>query len=654
MNQPSSASSVDTACWGYIRPGPGRTGRSVSENNFAKERREWLSILLREVFQNALDARDTSAERVEVTLRNHPIVDNHSFLSELLPDEHLKRFNQSVPHLQQIDMMKVTNCLVVEDFGTSGLTGRIDNPELDGEGQNWNAFWFREGEGGKEHGSGNGGAGQGKITYFSTSGIRTIFGYTVRNDGKDEALFGASSFLRDYDYCNHKWKRDAYWGIWQGEGLDQCVLPVQVGLSIERFREQLGIQRTSTQPGLSLVIPAPKVVKTADAIQITIAEFFVPIYQGKLVVNIDGVAIARATIIALADQYLSDKLARELHTCTTKGYRDFLAQAIDRSSKNEVVTAKIVESASKITEANFSSDQLEEMRSAFNSEESIAVRFPLMIKPRKGGGVIECAFDVHLCHPGDLEMPEQAVIRRDLLIGEEPIGGGKLRFRARGLTLINDLELSKLLLSAEEATHLRWNNKLPRLTEYYRSGETVVAIVRNAMVKLLDVLTEGDQKRDFKLLAKYFSAPGITSKEQTKGTKSPNGTQPKLPNDIPSPNPKLLIIEPLAEGCRIRPASAGVLENAHLPLTVNVEFAYEGLDKDAFSEYDPLDFDLKDKIFTVTGCGYTILETDLNNLSFSIESTDFNLALIGFDKNLRLRIRLKYEEAVDATLISAQ
>lgn len=145
MNQPSSAFSVNTAHWGYIRPGLGRTGRSLSENNFAKERREWLSILLREVFQNALDARDTSAERVEVTLRNHPIVDNNSFLSELLPDEHLNRFNQSVPHLQQIDMKKVTNCLVVEDFGTSGLTGSIDNPELDGEGQNWNAFWFREG-----------------------------------------------------------------------------------------------------------------------------------------------------------------------------------------------------------------------------------------------------------------------------------------------------------------------------------------------------------------------------------------------------------------------------------------------------------------------------------------------------------------------------
>jgi hypothetical protein len=654
VNQPSSASKVKAAHWGYIRPGLGRIGRSVSDNNFAKERRGWLSILLREVFQNALDARIASADCVEVRLRHHKLVGNDLFLSNLLTNEHLDRFNHSVPHLKKSDLVKVTSCLVVEDFGTTGLTGKIDHPELDGEGQNWNAFWFREGEGGKEHGPGNGGAGQGKITYFSTSGIRTIFGYTVRNDGMDQALFGASSFLRDYDYCDHKWKRDAYWGIWQGGGPDERVLPVQAELSIEQFRKQLGIQRRPTQSGLSLVIPAPKVVNFANAVQITIAEFFVPIYQGKLIVNIDGTTIDRGSIVALADEHLSDKLARELHTCTTKGYRDFLVQAIGRSSKSEVVIAGIVESVNKITEACFSTDQLEKMRSAFQSEEPIAVRFPLMIRPKVGMAAIECAFDVHLICPIDLEVPEQAVIRRDLLIGEEPIGGGRLRIRARGLTLISDQELSKLLLSAEEATHLRWNTKLPRLIEYYRSGDAAVAIVRNAMAKLLDVLTGGDQKRDFKLLAKYFSAPGITSAVPAKGKKSSNGNQPKVPNDIPPPKPKLLVIEPLAEGCRIRPATTGALESANLPLFVDVEFAYEGLDRDAFSEYDPLDFDLKDKIFTMKGFGYTIVENDFNKLSFSIESADFDFTLIGFDKNLRLRMRLKYEEAVDATLISTQ
>jgi hypothetical protein len=653
VSQLSSTSEVSAARWGYIRPGLGRTGRSLSENNFAKERREWLSILLREIFQNALDARCVSAEHVEVTLRNHRIEASDFLLNNLLPNEHLNRFNQSVPHLKNTEVVSVTNCLVIEDFGTSGLTGKTDNPELDGEGQNWNAFWFREGEGGKEHGAGNGGAGQGKITYFSTSGIRTIFGYTVRNDGTGEALFGASSFLRDYEFKDQKWKRDAYWGIWQGVGLEERVLPVDSTLEIDFFRKYLGIQRSSKQSGLSLVIPAPKEVSVEEAIQITIAEFFAPIYQGKLVVNIDGTVIDSSSIKRLADQYLSDELARRLHTCTTKGYREFLVQSIDRSFSNEVVLAEIVDSANKISDASFDSERLAQMRLDFQAEEAVAVRFPLKVKSKKGE-VIGCTFDVHLACPSDLDMPEQAVIRRELLIGEEPVGGGKLRFRARGLVLINDQELSKLLLSAEEATHLRWNTRLPRLAEYYRGGDNIVAIVRNAMVKLLDVLTDGDQKRDFKLLAKYFSAPGIISSANAKGKKSPGGTNARLPNEIPQPKPKLLVIEPLVDGCRIRPATSEVLFTANLPLRVELEFAYEGLDKDAFSEYDPLDFDLKDKVFSWTGCGFTMIENYFNKLSFSVESPNFDFTLTGFDKNLRLRIRLNYEEVNDATLVGTE
>lgn len=654
MNQPSSVSDTGGAEWGYIRPGLGRTGRSLSENNFAKERRDWLSILLREIFQNALDARSASESCVEVTVRHKKLSEEAAtFIHTLIPAQHIARFNQSVPHLKLAAPPKIESCLVVEDFGTSGLTGELSNPELDGRGQNWNAFWFREGEGGKEHGSGNGGAGQGKITYFSTSGIRTIFGYTVRQGLMDEALFGASSFLRDYEFDSHKWKRDAYWGVWAGTPPDDVVMPLQNSDAIVEFRKHLGLQRTPERSGLSLVIPSPKAIDTAQAIRITIAEFFVPIYRGDLVVTIDDVRIERSSIVALADSYLTDAQARALHTCTTKGYREFLTQAIDRSTKNEVVLSKVVTAANQLTEACFDTTVLKDMRESYQEEGVIAVRFPVIVKPRSSPE-ITCHFDVHLVCPINLEQPEQAVIRRDLLIGEEPIGGGKLRQRARGLTLINDQELSKLLLSAEEATHLRWNTKLPRLSEYYKAGDTTVAIVRNAMVKLVEVLTEGDQKRDFKLLAKYFSAPGTSPAAQTKGKKAQDGKQPKVPGEIPPPKPKLLTLEPLADGCRIRPAKADALALAKLPLRVTVEFAYEGLDKDAFSEYDPLDFDMRDKAFSIKGSGFSIVQQALNELSFSVEAADFTLTVAGFDQNLRLRMRLNYEEAQDAETFIAE
>lgn len=640
--------------WDYIRTGLGRHGRSLSENNFAKERRDWLAILLREVLQNALDARRSRIDPVVVSWNLKSLdLQGQRFMSDLITAEHVTRFNESVPHVKEDHSQGVRKCLVIEDFGTCGLTGCMNNPEVDGKGQNWNAFWFREGEGGKENSSGNGGAGQGKITYFSTSALRTIFAYTIRSDDGREAVLGASSFLRDYDHDGHKWKRDSYWGVWKGSGVDRLVLPVEDHSCIESFRSHLGIARGAGETGLSLVIPSPKEFAEREALQIVLAEFFVPIFRGDLVVKIGDVSLEKASVQALADRLLSDERARELNTCTTKGYRDFAVEAIQRSAAGSVRRAEAIGSAADISERLFAEGELDAMRQELDDEQIVSVRFLAPVKPR-AGAVQQCEFDVHLCAPLELDRAEQAVIRRDLLVGEEPIGGGKLRQRIRGLTVVADDSLSRLLLTAEEATHLRWNTRLPRLAEYYKSGPETVAIVRNAMARLLDVLNGGEQKRDFRLLAKYFSGHGSESRAKGAGKqRRAEATKPPKP-DVPPPAPKLLALEALQDGCRIRPSRQGALLAASLPVSVRVEFAYEGLDRDAFAEYDPLDFDLKDKAFHIESRGCTISQLELNVLAFSVETAEFEIALRGFDKNLRLRMRLTYEEAENAAAVDAQ
>lgn len=642
--------------WGYIRTGLGRHGRSLSENNFAKERRDWLAILLREVLQNALDARLAKTEPVLVTLnRIHLGSEARAYMSSLVTAEHCARYSKSMPHVHDDGSKHVDDCLVVEDFGTTGLTGLTDNPAIDGKGQNWNAFWFREGEGGKENTSGNGGAGQGKITYFSTSGIRTIFAYTVRCDDGRGLAFGASSFLRDYDHDGHKWKRDAYWGVWHGgvADIDRTVLPVEGFAAIQSFCQGLGIRRTTAQPGLSLVIPSPKAFNEEEALQITLAEFFVPILRGDLIVQIGNVKLDRETARTKADLLLSDARARELNTCTTKAYRAFLATAVGRTSTGEMLTVGPITSAADISESLFPSDQLEALKEAFDDEEVVSVRFQLTVKPRSGNPD-SCAFDVHLAAPMDLDRPEQAIVRKDLLVGEEPIGGGKLRQRVRGLVLVSDDSLSRLLLSAEEATHLRWNTRLPRLAEYYKSGGETVSIVRNAMARLLDVLTGGEQKRDFKLLAKYFSAPGSDARAKGPGKQRKAKVTTAIKPEVPASAPKLLALDAMPDGCRVRPFRADSLSAARLPVSVRVEFAYEGLDRDAFAEYDPLDFDIKDSAFVIQCTGCTVKSALLNVLEFVVEVPEFKLTLTGFDKNLRLRMRLNYEESEDAKAIDSQ
>ena len=422
---------------------------------------------------------------------------------------------------------------------------------------------------------------------------------------------------------------------------------------IQTFREKFGLARQPGGTGLSLIIPSPREFGSQEAVEVVIAEFFVPILRGDLIVSVGDTVLDATSIMSLADTMLPDERARELHTCTTAGYREFVKIAIERSRLNAVETVNGVENLSQLAVWSFAEDAIARLRETLEAEGQVAVRFPLTVKPRSGAQIVT-HFDVHLMCPQDLDRAEESIVRRDLLIGEEPIGGGSLRQRARGLTLINDIELSKLLLCAEEATHLRWNTRLPRLKEYYKSGAEVVSFVRNAMAKLLDVLTGGDQKRDFKLLAKFFAAPGTASNVQSKGKKSPKGDKPKVPGEIPPPMPKKLVLQALVDGCSVLPNSSHPLTPSSIPVKATLEFAYEGLDKDAFAEYDPLDFDLADSSFEIAAVNCSVISLAMNSVQFDVTEPDFFLKVTGFDKNLRLRARLNYEEAGDAAAIDSQ
>lgn len=638
--------------WLYTRPAFGRQGRNLAENNFKKEKRDWLAVLLREILQNGLDARAPNASTVEVRI-SRVSVDSTAF-DNLLPGDHYERLRQCLPKWQH-DEVQPNSCLVVEDFGTIGLTGYVNQPEADGAGQNWNAFWFREGEGGKEHSSGNGGAGQGKITYFSTSSLRTIFAYTVRADEPAEAVFGASSFSRDYDFKGHKWLRDAYWGLHatRDDGSAIAVPSTDTDV-IDAFRSTFNLARDGGTPGLSLVIPGARKFDEAEAIQVVIAEFFAPIIRGDLVVSIGSTVIGKGNIESLADSYLSDERARELRTCMTHGFRQFYAAALSVSAGDAFITMPLITDIKDLTEKVIDPVALETMRSSLNGGDVVSARLMVKVKQRDAAAA-ECAFDVHLQLPDDLDAPEQVVLRRDLLIGEEPIGGGRVRQRARSVTLINDGLLSRLLLCAEEPTHLKWNASLPKLSDNFKDGASVVSIVRNAAARLLDVLCAGERRRDFKLLAKYFAAPGLASAIPNKGPRRKDGKNIPPAPKLPPARPQLLSLEPTEDGCRILPgATLRDGDAVCLPISADLEFAYEGLDKDAFAEYDPHDFDLADTDFLIEAVGCAVDSRVGNRLHFRIATKEFYLRISGFDRNLRLRMRMNYEEVVDAATFEAE
>jgi hypothetical protein len=645
MTLPSSK--VEQPTWLYTRKGFGRGGRNLSTSNFAKERKDWHAILLREILQNALDAK-AGDDPVAVSIKKVDLgKDGRVLMQRLLPNEHLTRLGSSMPHMPTPEA-DFSSVLVFEDFGTTGLTGSLVDPDKDESGENWNGFWFREGEGGKENTSGNGGAGQGKITYFSTSKVRTLFAHTVRSTDGASLIYGASSFMRDYHFEGGKYNRDAYWGITKSHDiLREISVAVAESRLVNEFRLAFELERTDEKFGLSVVMPCPVSFDPDVAIRVAIAEFYAPITRGALIVRIGSTQIDANSIDEIAEQSLSDEQALALRTCMTKDYRAFMKEALSISKSGPEVQLSVVGSISSLNEQHFDKEVFAALAEKLKSGAQIAVRFKYVVKPKRKP-VEQCFFDVHLAYPELLKHPEEAVLRKNLLIGDEPFGGGGLRQRAQALTLIESDGLSRLLLCAEEPTHLKWNTRLDRLREYYSDGADAVSFVRNAASRLLEVLTGGDTARDFRILAKYFSAPGLIAAAKSTGNKRGKKVIAPLKVNLPKTTTKVLQVQTMSDGCLVKPKSADGLPAELLPISGELVFAYADVDGDPFEAYDPFDFQMSESSFKIKSIGCEVNERVLNSLKFTVTDMNFALQIQGFQNNYRLAIRLDYKEKANA------
>ena len=158
------------AHWQFRQLDPNdNSGTSTVEDNFANEDTTSVEILVRETLQNPLDARNLD-EVVEVRYNLISVDRKKSVFAQALFSEESVRHLSAGKLVTTVALPDIVQFLVIEDFGTSGLEGCHTDSSVDGSSENWNAFWFREGEGAKPTKS-NGGAGQGKITLYTARSL---------------------------------------------------------------------------------------------------------------------------------------------------------------------------------------------------------------------------------------------------------------------------------------------------------------------------------------------------------------------------------------------------------------------------------------------------------------------------------------------------
>jgi hypothetical protein len=614
------------------------SGASTAEDNFAQEERTNVDILVRESIQNPLDARAGDA-LVDIRFRWLALETSRTFAKHLFAPNW--RTHLLYAGVQAPGMGEKIPFLAIEDYGTTGLCGTYTDSAKEGRAENWNAFWFREGEGVKPT-KANGGAGQGKLTLYLASTVRTLAALTYRISDRKWLLAGGCRFGRNYSVDGERFAREARWG---NTGDASCLSePSQNEELLGTYEKELGLDR-SGNPGTSFLIPFPDPEITPESVKLALLnEFYFPILRQRLSVTVHGQTVSSATVASLAEE-------RQSSLRTPARYRSFLASIAAPSAESATPDATADapwERDAKLTVDVFGTETVDKLRAKFDQGETVEVGFPVRITSSVEGEQVG-HMRVFLRQVEDPVDSYELFIRQDLAIDKErTLARARKLVPAMALTLIEDSELSRFLAMAEEPTHREWNARRPRLTNSYHRASQTLRSVRNAAARLLDLLAPAAEK-DSSALAAYFPDFSSVPTPQT-GAPKKKAVAVGPTSDVVRPPParsRKVDLRALDDGAMVKADSAAVTA-ADLPLQCRLELAYGTEFGNAFAQWDAADFYLSDRSQHVDMHGVDEVSYEGNKVSFSITSPGGWFVIAGFDTNRQLEMRLTYKESADA------
>jgi hypothetical protein len=607
--------------------------------------------LVRESIQNSLDARiprsrspvrvrfrfasGTQALHAEAVREYFDALDLHLDAAAKTIHTALPRHDEPVPYL------------LIEDFGTRGLTGdpHVD-PELESEGDDRkddkknDFFYFWRNVGRSSKGEVDRGRwGLGKAVFTVASRIRTIFGITRRFDDGRSLLLG-QSVLKTHVLDGQRIYPYGFFARF--EKRNGLPLPIEEPILLERFVDDFGVTRV--EPGLSIVVPyfRDDELSLERIAASVVQQYFYPILRDDLVVElVDGgrkQRIASDTIESLA---ANDGQTASLCAMT----RWSLAQNDDtRIALTDRGTA-----APKWDEGVIEPEQLATLRERFAAGERLAFRVPLFVK-RKRSRPASSWFDVYLERDESLRKPEQHFIRSLITIPDVRVSGDKA---TRALIVIEEPALSRFLGDAENPAHSDWSERADKIRTQYDHGPWTLRFVKNSASFLASLLSRPPEGRERDFLADLFSieAPDDSLHDGASAAHRPprdaGGTTTR--GEGSSGNGAAggsVSITRIAGGFTIR----GV--DAEVGRQLRGELAYRVRAGNPFRKHSPFDFDLlaNDGI-NVQAEGVHVRATSVNAFELVPSAAKYQLSMKGFDPRRDLVVRVvDTEDAAETEL----
>ena len=582
--------------------------------------------LVRESIQNSLDA-GLPGQAVRVAFRLFTQTSNSNgasahYLNELRP--HLNAEQNGIINPPSLDTP--VSFLVIEDYGTRGLEG---DPTQDDDFQSTNGrikndffyFWRNVGRSRKET-TDRGRWGLGKTVFQAASGINAYFGVTVRQSDRKSMLLG-QSVLKTHLVNGKKHSPYGWYGVFD----ENFALPVEDQPSLERFSDSFSIKRKG-EAGLSIVIPYPDPsISVITLISSSLLHYFFPILSKELVVELN----ADDKRLVIDDQKI-DQLLKWVDfsnsRLTKEAFQNLFrfTRWIQSLHSSDLIKTSMppTGSAPKWEESLIDKEILSSLRERFDRKERIAIRVPLIIKP-KDHPPEETFFDVFIEQDDKLDRAEDHFIREGITIA----GVSTLKQKGiRALISVTDGALSTLLGDSENPAHTEWQERSPKFKNRYTHGVSCLRFIKNSPKEILKILSKPSLGIDKNLLENFFS---VTRR------KGSNEGKPPRPGPIPVCSTKefQLFRKPGGFVLRKNPKAQKISPG------IQFKVAYETRGRDPFKAYSPFDFEMDKAPIKINAVKAKVNVIKENQLIAQLHTHEFMLEIMGFDLNRDLRVKIE-------------
>lgn len=597
---------------------------------------------IRETFQNSIDGAisDDSKVKIRIYLSGENGANDKSVWSKYFVgfEEHLEACQEEIPYDPSLFEDGKCRFVVIEDFGTSGLTGDYAATEiLDSNVVNHFYHFFRAvgrtGKGSKALGS----WGIGKIVFQMASEARALFGLTVRNEESSEArrvLIGQTT-LRHHRINNVSYVNDGWFAT---NEKNEFALPILDGKLLDQFSQEWKLSRTN-EPGLSIVVPFCNSLTRKELIRSIAEEYCGKLLEGLLEVEIEDedskgkTIMNKETIIPLAQSNRGDKTWDEVTR---------MATVLNWYLNSGKLKPTCLLSTGEIHSPDWSkvalSDSEKEMLfEELQSQESICIRIPVGIK-RKAGLRESSFFDIVISTSGDHNNRSYYTefFRKWLRISGRRMGSSLSGIQT--FVFADDGILNELLRSSEGPAHTEWSPSRDSFAGKFELGPNWLTFVKQAPKNLVADLFGGGSQRDHTAFGELFPKSGNSRPKPNAGARPKPGGGHTGVGDPPPPPPQDIRLGQIEDGFSL------TVQSQQIEVFVEVEMAFDTTRGDPFRKWRIFDFLAQDLMIQVVEGSAEVQKVIDNKISILVSGGQTSkIYVTGFNDHRDLKVRAEIQ-----------